>query len=123
MPDKKTKSVIYKADVKLEDGTAYSYIGLTEHTLKTRWYNQCQSFKHKKYETSTELSKLIWKLKDEDTQYTITWKIITKCQVYKPGSRACNMCTTEKLMILQNPTSINSRSELVSSIYLFCCQQ
>ena len=95
-----TKSVIYKADVTQEKGTVHSYIGLTEHTFKTRWYNHCQSFKHKKYETSTELSKLIWKLKDEGTQYTITWKIITKCQVYKPGSRTCNLCTTEKLIII-----------------------
>ena len=109
-----TKSVIYQADVKQEDGTIYSYIGLTEHTFKKRWYNHCQSFKHRRYETSTELSKLIWKLKDEGTQYTITWRILTKCQAYKPGSRACNLCTTEKLLILQNPTSINSRSELVS---------
>ena len=30
--------------------------------------------KHQKYETSTELSKLIRKVKDEDTQYTITLK-------------------------------------------------
>ena len=48
-----TKSVIYKADVTQENGTVHSYIGLTEHTFKTRWYNYCQSFKHKKYETST----------------------------------------------------------------------
>ena len=83
-------------------------------TFKKIWYNHCQSFKNQRYETSTELSKVIWKLKNDDTKHTITWRVLTKCQAYKPGSRSCNLCTTEKLLILQNPTSINSRSELVS---------
>ena len=105
-----TESVIYQADVKVEDGTVLSTHSRRDGTP----YNHCQSFRDQKYETSTELSKLIWKLKGDQTQYTITWKILTKCQAYSPGSRSCNLCNTEKLMILQNPTSINSRSELVS---------
>lgn len=109
-----TKSVIYQADVKTEKGTKFTYIGLTEHEFKKRWYNHCQSFKHQKYETSTELSKLIWKLKNDNTKYTITWKILTKCQSYKPGSKSCNLCNTEKLYIIKNPDSINSRTELTS---------
>ena len=64
-----TESVIYQADVELEDGKILSYIGLLEHSFKKRWYNHCNSFKHQKHETSTELSKLIWKLKNEGTKY------------------------------------------------------
>ena len=109
-----TESVIYRADVELEDGKILSYTGLTEHSFKKRWYNHCNSFKHQKHEASTELSKLIWKLKNEGTKYNINGKILTKCQSYKPGSRACNLCTTEKLLIIKNLASINSRSELIS---------
>ena len=109
-----TKSAIYQAEVSTEAGTLYTYIGLTENEFKKRWYNHSQSFKNETYETSTELSKLIWQLKREKTKYTITWKILTKCQSYKPGSRSCNLCTTEKLFIIRNPKAINSRNELVS---------
>lgn len=109
-----TKSLIYQATVKTSDKKSFTYIGLTEHQFKKRWYNHCQSFKHRKYENSTELSKLIWKLKDCSTSYDISWSILTKCRAYSPGSKSCSLCTTEKLYIIRNPGSINSRSELTS---------
>ena len=89
-------------------------IGLTDNAFKKRWSNHCQSFKNEAHETSTELSKLIWRLKRADMKYTTKWQILTKCQSYKPGAKTCNLCLTEKLLIIKSPTSINSRTELVS---------
>ena len=53
------KSLVYQATVTTDKQQSFTYIGLTEHEFKKRWYNHCQSFKHRKYENSTELSKLI----------------------------------------------------------------
>ena len=106
--------MIYQAEVSTEGGLCYTYIGLTENTFKKRYYSHTYSFRDESHEKDTELSKLIWKLKRADEKYVITWKILTKCQPYKAGSRTCDLCTTEKLLILKNPSSLNSRSELVS---------
>ena len=108
-------SVVYQANVTTESGALYSYIGLTENTFKKRWSGHCQSFKNEAYENSTELSKLIWRLKRDNTKYNITWQILTRSQPYRPGQRGCSLCLSEKLLILKNSgKTINSRSELVS---------
>ena len=108
------KSVIYQADLTTMNGNTYSYIGLTEHEFKKRWYAHQQSFKNSKYRLSTELSKLVWELKDNNIEHNINWKIITRSNSYKAGERFCNLCLTEKFHILKNPDSINKRSELTS---------
>ena len=41
-----------------------NYIGLTEGTFKQRFSQHKATFKHRKYTNSTELSKYIWKLRD-----------------------------------------------------------
>ena len=108
------KSVIYQADLTTTNGKAYSYIGLTEHEFKKRWYAHKQSFKNPKYRLSTELSKLVWELQDNNIEHNINWKIITRSNSYRAGEKFCNLCLTEKLHILKNPDSINKRSELTS---------
>ena len=118
-----------KCTIVSEDRASYSYIGLTDNAFKKHWSNHCQSFKNKAHETSTEVSKLIRRLKRADMKYTINWQIIiTKCQSYKPSARTCNLCLTEKLLIIKSPTSINSRTELVSKcrhsrkfLIMHCC--
>ena len=68
LPEKcQVKSI---ANVLPEDGASI-YIGLTENTFKKRWSNHCQSFKNEAYETSTELSKLIWRLERDNVKYSI----------------------------------------------------
>ena len=43
------------------------------------------------------------------------WEILRKCGKYKAGTRKCDICLTEKLMILKEKglTSLNKRSELM----------
>ena len=44
---------------------------LTEGTFKQRFSQQKATFKHRKYTNSTELSKYIWKLRDNNQDFNI----------------------------------------------------
>ena len=73
------------------------YIGMTSSTFKERYRNHIKSFAHKKYSNETELSKHIWHLKQNKTDFTIKWSIIKKSISYTGGSKRCNLCLEEKL--------------------------
>ena len=108
---------IYRAHVKTDtDSTGKSYIGLTEGPFKQRYNNHTLSFRDRKRENSTELSKYVWKLKDEHTSYKIHWTILAKAAAYNNKTKRCNLCLTEKLHIIRADTStlLNKRSELIS---------
>ena len=110
-----TKGIVYQADVRA-DNKLMTYYGLTEHTFKKR-YNEHQSdFRHEKHRNSTALSKHIHSLKDSKTDYEVTWKINSKAYPYQPGSKQCDLCLQEKLVIcLADPkTTLNKRNEMVS---------
>ena len=65
-------SVIYQATVTRKDNnTSQTYIGLTENDFKTRYRNHTASFRHAKHRNSTELSKHIWTLKDNNIEHFI----------------------------------------------------
>ena len=62
---------------------------------------------------------VVWKLKRDNKQPKVTWKIIRHCAPINRNSLRCNLCLNEKLEIAlrksnQNENIINSRSELVS---------
>ena len=108
------KSLVYQATVSTDTET-YRYIGLTEHSFKPRFTNHNQSFRHEKYSNSTELSKLIWKLKNSKTDYNITWKVLQSSIPYKIGGSKCDLCLSEKLHIIKASYLImNKRTELIS---------
>ena len=112
-----TPSLIHRAHVKTDtDSTGKSYIGLTEGPFKQRYNNHTLSFRDRKRENSTELSKYVWKLKDEHTSYKIHWTILAKAAAYNNKTKRCNLCLTEKLHIIRADTStlLNKRSELIS---------
>ena len=52
-----------------------NYIGMTEGSFETRFNNHTSSFNHKKYSTKRTLSKYVWKLKDNNEDYSIKWSI------------------------------------------------
>ena len=71
-------SVVYQATVKRKDNnTRETYIGLTENDFKTRYRNHTASFRHAKHKNSTELSKHIWTLKDNNIEHFISWRILS----------------------------------------------
>ena len=92
------------------------YIGLTAQTFKQRFYSHQQSFRDKKYQSSTALSKHIWSLKEKNTNFEIKWEVRKKAMEYQNTTGRCNLCVAEKLAIMRadKKTSLNKRSELVS---------
>ena len=88
------------------------YYGASE----TRFNNHTKSFKHQKYRNDTELSKLVWKLKEEATPFEISWEIESKASPYKCGTRRCDLCLAEKVCIIRAEPKglINKRTELLS---------
>ena len=114
----RTKSVIYSA--KIKDAT---YIGLTSGPIKDRITCHRQTFREKNRQNSTTLSKFIWINKlncdsnGEMIEPPVQWSVLKQSHTYKPGQKHCNLCLSEKLLILQNinkPHNINKRTDLAS---------
>ena len=107
--------IIYKAEVKTPTDTSV-YYGASEGEFKFRYNNHTKSFRLRRYENDSELSKLIWKLKDDSTPYSLKWSISANAIPYKCGSRSCDLCTTEKVTILRAEPKglLNKRTELMS---------
>ena len=112
-----TTKIVYKATVETDDNRDPKiYIGSTETPFKHRYANHLLSFKHEKYGNQTELSKYIWNLKREKKIFRVRWNILRKASAYSNLSRKCDLCLTEKLMIISanKSTLLNRRSELIS---------
>ena len=100
----------------LDRGKEKTNIGLTEPPFKFRYNNHLQSFRHEMYQNSTELSKFIWRLNRNNTPYTIKWSIASHAQPYTNESKRCDLCLTEKLLIMNadKQSLLNKRPELIS---------
>ena len=62
----------------------------------------------------TALSKYIWYLRDRNVDYTLTWSIKQKAQVYSEGAKYCDLCFSEKTIImLADKNCLNIRSEIL----------
>ena len=111
--------VIYNAQVTTDD-TTKNYIGWTEGTLKQRFTQHKHSFCHKSYMNGTELSKYIWHLRDSIKDFNVKWTIICRARPYSNITKRCDLCTTEKLMIINSKPDklLNKRSELISKCRL-----
>ena len=92
------------------------YYGTCEKKFKERYNNHITSFRNKNKEKSTELSKYISELKDNNTQHNSKWCIASKAHPYIWGSRKRGLCLTEELIIMKaDPeTLLNTSDELVS---------
>ena len=107
------KGVVYQATVTQTNTMREDiYIGITENEFKTRYNQHTSSFRLSHKSSSTSLSEHIWKLKENNTDHTITWKILEKAQPYTPITGKCNLCTSKKAYIAYNHPSLNKRREL-----------
>ena len=72
-------------------------------------------------EKNTEFSKYVWELKDKVVNFSINWDIAMKSHKYVCGSRKCELCICEKLLIARGDpyVSLKKRDELVSK----CCHR
>ena len=62
----------------------------------------------------TWLSTYIWSLKEKNIKYDITWSIAAKASPYACGTRKCDLCLTEKLLIAKSDPEkmLNHRAEI-----------
>ena len=91
------KGVVYQAIVTQTNTMREDiYIGITENEFKTRNKQHTSSFRLSHKSSATSLSEHIWKLKESNTDHTVTWKILEKAQPYTPITGKCNLWTTEK---------------------------
>ena len=108
-------NLVYRAVVH-SGGSEESYIGLTSTEFKTRFNGHKCSFNDPRKKNSTELSKHIWKLKEEGREYEVKWSIMGHAKPYDNVSKRCNLCILEKFYIICKPklASLNKRTELIS---------
>ena len=112
MPGKGNRfNVIYQATTREENPK--KYIGSTKG-FKSRYSTHKVSFKNDS-KNQTALSKHLWETNQQGENPNLKWEILMEATPYQPGSRSCNLCLTEKLLILknsQNPCYLNKRTEL-----------
>ena len=107
--------IVYQANV-VTNSVGKEYLGTAEGEFKLRCNNHTMSFRHKKRVNDTELSKYLWKLKEENANYNLQWSIKAYASPYKCGTRKCDLCLTEKMIIARSDPRklLNKRTELVS---------
>ena len=74
------------------------------------------SFRHKKHINNTELSKCLWKLKEENIDYNLQRSIKAYGSLYKCGTRKYDLCLAEKMIIARSDQKklLNKWTGLVS---------
>ena len=118
LPDNKclTPRFVYRAIVSAIHKPDKKYFGISETPFKDRYNNHTRDFRHKEYVNSTELSKYIWKLKDEGETPSITWNIMSVVNC-RPRGGVWRLCLTEKLWLLKHVNDVNllnKKSEFIS---------
>ena len=112
----RVNNMVYQATIttKTTPPVVETYTGMTETEFKDRYRNHKKSFKHAKYKKETTLSKYLWKLDGEKTDYSLEWKIIGRAKPYNPVTRVCALCTLEKFFIITKPhqATLNKKSEM-----------
>ena len=113
-----TECVVYRAEVNdTRTGEMKDYIGVTAPPFKLRYANHQTTFRHERYEHSTELTKYIWALKWQGSHPSVSWSIFAKAPEYNAESKKCHLCLTEKMKIITWPKEnrLNKHPELVST--------
>ena len=93
------------------------YKGVTATTWKERYRNHLKSFNNAKYETETELSKEVWRIKRKSKDYRVRWRLIKQYPPYNPVTKRCTLCLKEKIGILEHDglDQLNKRSEIIGT--------
>ena len=109
-------NVVYEVKVHTQNKTMH-YYGSTEN-FKARYSVHKSTLNPNKRPTNhTNLSSYIWKLMDQNIPFETKWSIKARGHVFSSGSKACDLCLTEKLIILteDQSTMLNKRDELLET--------
>ena len=110
--------VIYQADVTAAGKKKEGYVGMSAPPFKVRYGNHKTDFKYPGKRVHTRLAGYVWKLKDEGLDYRIQWQFLARASTYKPSTKTCRLCLTEKFNIMHSRgdmASLNKRKEFFSS--------
>ena len=78
-----------------------------------------RSFKHESKRNAMELSNFAQEDKYTNTETNLVWNILDKARAYRPETKRCLLCLTEKYHIIFSKLNLlNLRNELVTK----CCQ-
>ena len=111
-----TANIVYKAVASALSKPDKKYFGITDTSFKDRFRNHARDFHHKKYVNTTELSKYMWKLKEEKITANIKWNIMSIVHGTPKGG-VCKLCLTEKFWLLKhfnNKHLLNQKPEFIS---------
>ena len=90
--------MVYKAEV--STNTTYKeYYGASEGEFQSRHNIYTQSFRNISHINETELYKYLSTLKTNWTDYHLKWTVEPYASGYKCGTRRCDSCLTEKMII------------------------
>ena len=106
--------MVYNAEV--STNTTYKeYYGVSDGEFKSRYNNHMQSFRNMSHISDSELSKYFWTLKAKGTNYHLRWSIKSYTSRYKRGTKRCDLCLIEKMIIaLADPkVLLNKITELI----------
>ena len=99
------EGIVYQATViPKETSNKQTYIGISSTEFKARYNNHKSSFTHPNKRNTTELSKYIWSLKDQDIDFDIKWKILKRAKPYNSTTKRCNLCLYEKFYLMYRQT-------------------
>jgi hypothetical protein len=112
-------NILYEAtiDSDLAGYEEKAYKGISKPPFKERFGNHKKAFNNVVYKTDTELSKEVWKIKEQGGNYRISWRALGQFHDFNPTNGKCGLCMSEKLSILEHsgPPLINSRSEIIAT--------
>ena len=110
----RTKNIVYKATIKTdEDESKKFYIGLASTEFKLRWYNHRNSFKDEAKKHDTAMAKHIWKLKEENKKYAVSFQIIARSKAGRSDCTTCRLCLKEAAEIIKGgKNNLNRRNEI-----------
>ena len=91
-----------------------TYTGMTSTEFKDRFRNDKQSFDKENKKSQTTLSQHIWKLKEQNVNFDLSWKFIGRAKPFSPVTGVCALCTLEKYLILtsESGATLNRNYEI-----------
>ena len=106
-----TPRIVYRADVTNIKTDAHKYCyGISDTPFKDRYENHKTSFRLRSYLTASDLSKYYWKLVDNGAVSTIKFSIANRVKG-NTFINNCNLCLSEKVLIIRNLDDVNMLKE------------
>ena len=105
--------MVYKGEV--TTNTTYNECyGTSEEGLKSRYNNHTQSLRRTSQINDTELSKYLWTLKVNGTDYHLKQSIKSYTSRYQCGTGRCDLCLTEKMILALADQKVLLNTKLIS---------